>query len=359
MSISLFIFIVLFILTLSIKEKRAWPFFLIILWACYVLMGYNTENPDYYNYVVRYDIASYPNTDNLLSLLDMSDNSFQALCKDLGILTYVQYRKILTGALMILFGWFVYRECYWRNLFIAIYLGCYLIIDIVQIRNFEAFIILLPFIPLLAKRSLPHTLIYVGGVLLSATFHFSTIFFILFAFINIKSRKLRVSLIVLLIFILLPMMSDLSDSAVVNRVEDYKRSGVLGALFGVFFVVLNYLMIKQIAKLSQNGTTIKSKTEFFTHLTPQFMTELNFMLLMLIPFYFVNATTGRLFRYTSLLNVMFILNTMASVASYKIKSKLALALMLYILFFALYFIYLKPEMCSLVLNNNSLLKSWF
>lgn len=336
MSIFLFIIIALVLLGLSIKEKKAWPVFLIILCCCYVLMGYNNVNPDYENYELRYDIATYPDGANLLSLLDLSDNSVQAFFKDIGVQDYSQYRSILSGIIFLLFGWFISRECQWRNVFMAIYILCYLLLDIVQIRNFEAFIILLPFIPLLAKRNLKYTLIYVSGVLLSATFHFSTIFFLLFAFINIKSRKVRVLLILLLMLVLLPIATFISDSAAASRVDDYTRSGVLGALLGISFVLLNYFIIRRICKISLINTTWGGVRSINSTLSTQFILELNFMLLMIIPFFFINATTGRLLRYTSLLNVMYILNTMASITSGKTRVKLVSALILYLAYFAIF-----------------------
>lgn len=338
-----------------VKKKKSWSVFALLLFFCYILMGYNTQNPDYDNYLVRFDIASYPDSNNLLSLLDVSDSSFQAFCKDLGVQTYESYRLILTGLVLAIFGLFVYEKCVCCNVFLLIYIICYLLLDIVQMRNFEAFVILMPFIPLLSKRKLKFTLIYVGGVLLSATIHFSMIFFLLFSFIGIPSKRTRLILIALFLLALIPVSTVMSGNAAIDRVDGYTRSGVWGALFGSFFVVLNYFTMKMVSRISQTQFTRTPKRRGYTQLNAYLIEELNFMLLMIIPFYFINSTISRLLRNISILNVIFILNTIYSIFPYRQKNKLYVVLIIYIFYFAINYIYSNPSVYVTVLTNNSFL----
>lgn len=317
-------------------------------------MGYNTSNADYDSYVNRYDWASYPDGGDMMSVLDITDETIQAFFKEIGIVDYATYRIIYSAIIITIFGWFVSRVCEYRNVFMAIYLTFYVILDTIQIRNFSGLVVLLPFIPLLQKNSLLSTLLYVGGVLLSSTIHFSMISFLIFAFINIKSKKLRIIGIILFLLFLVLSASIISSTAAFDRVDGYQRSSVLGALYGATIVIFNYLMMKKATNYYKRYMSGQSCQLTISRIGYGLIGDLNFFLLFIIPIYFINASIGRIFRYMSIINVIFLLNMISMMGIRKSKRMWIVLTIIYISYFALFFIYLKPEVFYPVLTSNSI-----
>lgn len=348
----LFLLLIVSLLFIAWMKPTSNFILLIMLLVCVVLMGYNTNNPDYDNYVTRFELASYPDDGNIFSLLDVSDNIFQSFCKDIGITTYEQYRLILSCLIFSLFGLVVKRECYFSNIFIIIYIVAFLLLDIVQIRNFEAFVLLLPFFSILGQNTLRTTILYMIGVVFSSTFHFSMLFFLLFGLIYIKSRSKRMLLLIVLGCVLFPIFTQLSEGAIGVRLSSYSKSSVIGALFGISFVIANFLCIKNVANVP---TSIPNSIRI-SNFSSSFIYEINYMLLFLIPFYFINGTAIRIFRFTCIINLIFLLNTIYTTNSKRRKRQLILLVMFYIFYFGCYFIYSNPYIFPFVLFNNSLIR---
>lgn len=333
-------------------NKKSLPIFMVLVGLCIILMGYNYDNPDYENYVIRYDIATYPNTDNMLSLLDISDSSIQAFCKEIGVQTYGQYRLVLSSILFMVFGCFAYKKCNYCNLYLVLYILFYLILDIIQIRNFEAFVVLLPFIPLLSRKGLVPTILYIGGVLLSSTIHFSMVFFSIFALISIDSKRIKFSLLLLALVTYSYAFSLLQQTEAFERVSGYAHSSIIGALFNSVFVVFNYYILNNV--FCKKCEQYSSNAIIFHGLTPAFIKSFNIVLLFIIPIFFINASIGRVFRYASLVNLIFMLNTLGCCTNKQKKGLIALILM-YVFFFGYLHIFGRMEIVDSVMNNNFIL----
>lgn len=342
---------------LCFHYKQSSLLFFILLGICVVLMGFNTENADYINYVNRYNWASYPERDNLMSLLDISYSSFQAFFKDLGVEEYFQFRIYHTIILFSIFGWFINKECAYKNLYLCIYLLFYILHDTIQIRNFTGFIALLPFLPLLRNKTPKSSLIYVAAVLFCATIHFSMISFLIFSFISIENKKQRLLFIMLFLLILAVFSSVISATAAFERADGYRKSSVLGALYGILFIVINYFLINK-ASLFHSMLICKNSLTIFSKIDYKLIRELNYFLLYFIPIYFVNASIGRVFRYISIINIIFLLNTIYMSQSRNAKIQWGIITFIYALFFCVNNFLAKPEVYMQVLNNNSIL-SWF
>ena len=317
-------------------------------------MGFNYDNPDYDNYVVRFELAEYPTTDNILSILDFGYDCFQAFFKDVGITDYNHFRRVQALLVFIVLGIFTYKNCYYKNVFLYIYIFCFLILDTVQIRNLVAFIVLIPFIPLLRRKDKKACLLYTLGLVLSISFHFSMVFFSIFIIMFVKSRRNKIIAVFLLAILFAFSATIISQLPAFDRVSDYSRSSVLGAAFMASHCVISTYIIDKIfypATLNIAGTQVMN-------LPPSLMRAFNTLFLIIIPFFLINASINRIFRYVGLVNIMFMLNVIYYARGH-IRRKLTIWLLLYATYFGIYYVYMKPEVYESVLSYNNFLDCLF
>lgn len=353
MYICLFIYICICIL--GIIKRRNIFVYIALVTLCILLCGLNYDNPDYIAYENRYNWASYPTEFNIISVLDISFTFLQVFCKDIGIASYQDFRLILSGLIYIYLAIVVSKYCIYRNLFFAIYIFAYLPLDIVQIRNFFAFVVLMPFLLLLNHPSSKNLLKYFVGLLIAFTIHFSSIIFSIFGFIGIKNKRTKIVLIVCIavsVIVMYPFIRFvMNSSAAVDRVDGYFQPSIFGALLLSSYLLLNYVMILLLPQIPNSITTfIKSRFNLnVSVITYSFINKINFLLLFLIPLVFMNGSVLRLFRFISIINIIYILNILYY--SRKNKGLLYLAVGIYTLFFAFVFSYSKTEVIEAISMN--------
>lgn len=335
----------------SFKLKSNKFLFFILLLIGSFTMGLNNMNPDYDNYVIWFKEADYPSDFNIFEVLDAGYKFIQSYAKDVYSTEYADFRLALCISLFIIFGITVYKNCKYYNMFLSYYILFYLALDEIQIRNFTSFVILLPFLLYyLNNLTLKSLLIYIGGVLLAFTFHFSAIFYLIFCILFIKSKKIEILIgsVIVACFGILKII--LSNMVMFDRVSNYETPSILGALAGALVLIGNYIFVK---KITQNFTHkniqrfINIKNYLFN---PTIIIQLNLLLFILIPLIFMNTLVLRVFRFVSIINLIFLFNLLYINHEPQKKRKLLAYITGYVAFISLYW-FNRESVFSYIINN--------
>lgn len=314
-------------------------------------MGFNYDNPDYDNYIIMFNEAHFPSNFNIFDVLDIGYKSIQASYKEIFNYNYTEFRLLITCFLFVILGIVTYKNCREYNLFLSIYLIFYLVLDEIQIRNFTSFVILLPFlIYYLSNLSKKSLILYILGVILAFTIHFSAIFYLIFSLLYIKSDKIRITILILAIIGISMIQYIISDLAMLDRVDNYAKPSILGVSAGIFLLVCNYLFIQKIIsnKLSNKIRTNWSDTTLFCK--PKTIININLILFILIPLLFMNATILRIFRFVSLINIMYLINLSKFPNLAKKQIRIIPYIIVYTLLISLWF-NIEPGVYVSILNN--------
>ena len=122
------IFIIV-LLSCGLKYKDNNYIFGLLVLSAIMIMGLNTDNPDYDNYVDAFEYAEYPYQFNIFEVIDIGFKLLQAFVKSIGIDSYEKFRFLLSVLLFIIFGATICKYCKYKNLFIAIYIFFYIALD--------------------------------------------------------------------------------------------------------------------------------------------------------------------------------------------------------------------------------------
>lgn len=336
--------------------KKSIVVYILQILCCIVIIGFNTDNPDYNNYLYGFNHAAPPEHFNIFEVLDIGFRYIQLFCKDLGIYQYEIFRIILTAILFTIFGITFSKRCKYRNMFLSLYIIFFIAIDNIQIRNFASFVTLLPFIfYYIQNQNKNGVLIFTCGLILAFTIHFSAIFYSVFYLLIIKNRTLRYLLGILVVIVVSEISFSTSNLAIIERTSNYSRPTTLGAIACCFLLVCNWIYINWIRlKYRQfvysndniyNNITLKNNLDT--------LVTMNLLLLLLIPSIFINATSLRLWRFISLINVAYILNVLYYSHQYNNKQpRIIFSLLAYCILITLWF---NEEGVYPCLLNNSFL----
>ena len=135
---------------------------------------------------------------------------------------------------------------------------------------------------------------------------------------------------------------EVANLAMVNRVNNnYSPPSMAGALFSCILLVVNYYFIRYIGKrycqplirlYGGSSKKIKSIVQQY-HVVEQ----LNFLLIYLAPAVFINATILRVWRFTSIINLIYLVNLILCLRKIKLDRKISLATFGYVCLIALWF----------------------
>lgn len=296
---------IILIIILSFFKKKSTVIFILLSIIGSLIVGLNFDNPDYENYVIGFQNALIPDNFNIFEVLDIGNKIILAKSKDLGFLNYEDFRLYYSIILFIVFALTIFKYCKLPAFYMGLYILFYLALDEVQFRNFSSFVILLPFIIYyIHHQNKKGLIIFLFGIFIAFTLHFSAIFYGMFCLTVIKSKSLRVFLICLMCILFVLMGYLESQLAFLDHVEDYERPSILGAFFVCFFLFANYFYIRWIEKkyVGDNNSNSKACSVFYV------IVQINLLLLMICPAIFINSTVTRIWRFVSLVNLIFILN---------------------------------------------------
>lgn len=314
------------ILLAFINKKNRFIF--ILLWcACVLVVGLNYDNPDYANYELAFNNASMLAEFDIFKVLDIGTKTILSTAKELGINNYPDFRLAYSIVLYILFGITIYKNCRYGALFFALYLISYIILDEIQFRNFSSFVVILPFlIYYINNQTLKGLTVFIIGDLLAFTLHFSAIFYLLFCLSMLKSKTLKIAICIATIIIGFIGFLE-SNLAMIDHTSHYDAPTTLGAVASCLLLAGNCFYIVHIKKQYLN----KSALVFSPKIRKNFeiIQQINFLLLLLCPAVFMNATVLRIWRFTSLVNLIYILNLAFAYSGNKAETKLTVSALIY------------------------------
>lgn len=301
----IFLFFCIIIISLSFLRKRSTIIFLILSVIGFLIIGLNYDNPDYTNYVIAFQNAYMPDDFNIFEVLDIGNKIILAKSIDLGFDQYEDFRLFYSFTLFLIFATTIFKSCIYPACYMGIYILFYLLLDEIQFRNFSSFVILFPFmIYYINHQTKKGLLTYLIGIIIAFTLHFSAIFYGIFCLTLIKSNKLKIALICITIILLIVAVALEAQLAMIDRVQNYERPSFLGASYGCFLLFVNYFYIKWINEKCNVNKNIYSK--IFSNYN--IIIQINLLLLLICPAIFINVTISRIWRFISLINLIYLLN---------------------------------------------------
>ena len=293
--------------------KRNQSITLLIFFLAWMLFAFNYDNPDYENYVYRFDRISV----TWVGIVNqgISDIGFGLIMhwfNIMGVQDYYHFKFIISAislACLFYFSAKCVKYCaYWAFL----YLTFYAILDITQFRNFVGFSIVLALFPLLEKDTLRSNISFLIGVFFASTIHFSMAFFLIMGLRLIKKERKRLHLIIVSLIAILMLRDSvfglLQDTTYYNKVDAYSRTSLLGALVTSILFVGNYFLMHYFHLHSKKIATTKEVVVHAVQKELSLANNIALYMLILIPFVFINSMPVRILRFASLIEIGYLLN---------------------------------------------------
>lgn len=306
------ILVPLLVFIFAVSYKKSKPLAFAIMALAWILFAFNYDNPDYDNYVARYDSIS-----TWFGVLEqgVSDIGFALIMRwfyVIGFNDYYHFKFVFIIIPLLCYHFFAIKSVKYLAFWAFLYFAFYTTLDITQLRNFVGFSLVLVLFPLLERDSIKSNIMFLIGVLFASTIHFSMAFFGVMGLRMVKSKKKRVLLIIIVLIVVFVLrgvlFSSMQESSYYNKVDGYTRTSILGALVTSFLFVANYLMMHfnylQYKKDTRSGEISNEKVAYEMNL----VNTLSLYLLFLIPFVFINAMPSRILRFASLIEIGFLLN---------------------------------------------------
>ena len=298
---------ILLVIAGFVNSKSQAITFLIFVFA-FLLLGFNYQNPDYDNYLDRYDysITFWANAVENTSTLEPGWVLLTFLGNDVLGLSFSEWHALLALLCYVSIYSFVRRFFYNQALVAASYLVTIFIVDVVQLRFFTAMcIIIWGFAVLFSERNrLIKTILYTLIIIIASTVHISSIFCLPFvlSLYGIKPKHI-IAMLLIVTLAKVTIYSYFSAIFESGKTEKYEGlSSTAGAVFVSLVQIANALFL---SLFPQKQTMIGSK---FTQnvINQDYVKKINWFLLLLIPFYFDTAQYQRVFRYVVLLNFCYL-----------------------------------------------------
>lgn len=339
------ILLYLIVVFLGFRFKKSKIIFVLSFFMAWLLIAGNYKNEDYDRYVQRYDWGM----DRFV------DIGFSWLCyvfSEFGV-TYQGFKTIISFFSLTL----IYRTFskFSRNYTFgsAVFLVFPFIIDITQFRNFVACSVLYAAIPYLFEKSRISTIKYVALIMLAATIHGLTFFYMLFilAKFNIKVKIIFIGVIGLFftkaaLFSYYTMMYE----AETGKFDDVTHSSIFGTLLNIIIIMLNAYLIYYAYKKNKRKRNQGNKDKL--QRLDEIWVNVNMLLLFIIPLIIDSSNFSRLLRNIVVLNMLYLYDSRIN------KMRKNAIVILYILYF-LFINYLGGEKFRLlvepIFSFNSLL----
>lgn len=306
MIIPFFIYIVLIVA--GFVRSKSHTVTLMIFVLAFILLGLNYQNPDYENYSDRYDYAAafWANAVDNTSTLEPGWALLNFVGNYVLGLSFPEWRALMALLCYISIYCFIRKFQLNQAQVAASYLATIFIIDVVQLRFFTAMsIIIWGFVVLFSDMSrLKKTILYTLIILTASTMHISSIFCLPFvlSLYGIKTKHI----IAMLFIVAIAKVTIYSYFFAVfesGKAEKYEGlSSTAGAAFVSLVQIANALFI---SRLPQKRIKIGSG---FTQnvINLDLVKKINWLLLLLIPFYFDTSQYQRVFRYVIILNFCYL-----------------------------------------------------
>lgn len=274
---------VILVILCILKKNSKFTFYLLFTWM-WILFAFNHANADFRMYRSIYN--------GTLSVSSM-EYGFVLLCKifrNLGF-NYNMFLALYSFVGLTLIKKTIFKYSKNISLALALYFIFPFVFDVIQIRNFMAFAIVIYSLKYLLDEKEKNLKKYILLVLLASTFHTFSIIALAFMFLNKfnSSKSILISFLVitgiviilrngLLVDILSKVLN--SDKVAAYFIDSRYMPGLKTSLFSIAICLLMYIISYLIYKKNKNS---------FSSLTYQIF----IFILILIPLLFYNATIMR------------------------------------------------------------------
>ena len=329
--------IILGVCFLTVKFKSSKLLTFIVLLLAWLLIAFNYDNPDYDNYVIRFDNVSTWVGVATQGIMDAGFSLLMRLFYVLGVQDYYHFKLIISGISLLLFLLFSMKNVRYHAFWAFLYLVFYAILDVTQFRNFVAFSVVLALFPLLERNTFKSNILFLIGVLFATTIHFSMAFFLVMGLRLIKNERTRILLIAVLAIAVFVLRSSiwgsLQDTTYYNRVDDYARTSVLGALLTSTLFLCNYLIMHYFYLQSRKNAINNEKAVLVVQQSLSVANSFALYLLFLVPFVFINSMPVRILRFASLIEIGYLLNYAILIEKKKRSMVFLITLLLAVFFY--------------------------
>ena len=341
-------------MNLQIKTRSLINFFtavpvIILMW---VLFAFNTDNVDMANYEQRFQYGTS-------EFAESGFNAFMNACKFLGVDSYQGFLSILSFILLAVILCCTLKFTDHAVPILALFCFYPFLLFCIEVRFSISFCIILVAVLVLVrdgKNSLP---IFLGLVLLATLFHSSSMVYFLLAFYkaDISHKKkfyiimaLTAAAIALTYTPLAYRLAILVSGGSSKITAWFTRHGRFGMAVPIAEQTVSYLIFKYAYRM-------KKKYGIQTAINADILYELNILMFILIPCYFINNTFFRLYRVFLFVNTIFyseIIYHRKGENGWKV-TKLGLMNALQILCLSFLEIFSRPDVWRPFIENNLLL----
>lgn len=226
---------------------------LLLVSYCFILMAFNTFNADFINYNAMY-VAMGEGT-YTGKIREVGYAFFVVVANELGW-SYQEFLIFFAGICSLLLLKIVLDYCEYPNPVLSMTLVYPLLINIIQLRFFLAFLIVLYSIRFLFQPSACNSLKYFCGIAVAATFHLSSLLYLILCLLLIKSKRRLVLfglIIIILSIALSPWLYGIFDSLSADKLSEYSENNyfTVNKLVRVMVLLLSSVAVAYLCMLIQ------------------------------------------------------------------------------------------------------------
>lgn len=318
--------------------------------ALIIIMGGNSNNLDYRNYELTYNLLNH------MKGSEVGYFTIQEIGNKFG-LSFQQFKLLISILCMIIMR--VSVKKYIRNTagFYFLYFLYPFFLDVIEIRNFIGLTLLVSAIPFLRKERVKDKAIFVALVVIAALFHNIFIVFLPLVFIdridNERGKKwiLRLTVVVSVLIMLTPsvvlsiinvFLARLSSLGVIETRSSYAESVQTRFGFLLFFAkqligyIVSFYEVKTIEKLdylkNNNSIEVVNQTDII-----KIVYFLNIYGFLFCPLYRINGQFSRIMQNITVLSHIAFCSTVSLSKGYKSNSK-TIAICLYTVYILFNFV---------------------
>ena len=321
-----------------------------IMW---MLFGFNTNNVDMINYERRFYYGT----------TEFAESGFNAIiniCKYFGVSSYQGFLGAVS--LFLIVAIFFCTLKFTDNAISALLLFCLypFVLFCIEVRFSIAFCTVLIAILILLKDSRYSIPIFIGLALLATMFHSSSLLYLILIFHKVKinhKNKLYIMIAAAVLGIVVTYTPlALYFASWVSGGSDkitqwFTRRGRFGMAIPIIQQLVSFIIFKYANQLRQ-------KWKIETSLNADVLYDLNILMFILVPCYFINNTFFRLYRIIIFVNTLFfseIIYNKSNDNQWKV-TKLGMLNTFQILFLSFYEIFSRPNVWMPIFQDNLLIE---
>lgn len=284
-----------------IKFKKSQIFIFVIFLISWFIFGWNTWNADYNTY-----LKIYNNLNNIVVFksVEIGFAYFMSFCRFFGF-SYNTFLKIYSfiGLFIIYNSTKYFIKNY--SMVIILYLIYPFFIDVIQIRNFMSFAIILFGIRFLLNDSLKSKTKYIMTILVASSFHLTSLYYLILLLTSIKSIR-NLIYITLSIFLIITVSPKILYYLIQHFyfLEKYKAYFVTETRPFMFFLFFIYFLIFLLIAFICNNILVNSSIQDNERYKKFgiIVLKIDILLFTSLPLIFLNVNFYRLQRNILILN---------------------------------------------------------